>query len=166
MFDKTFAKWWIGRLAPFVDVPPEKLAAERDAVERMQEFNDNYQNFLQGAIFPVTDQLVKLMTTNRITHRVTTWGNQLSIRIHLAWRWGELVIAQSHEDAVSFEHRIVTEGEKRGDDQSEEHTHQYDLRDPVPPQVAEYEMTFFMSRLAQDLVELPEEPEFPPEKPV
>jgi hypothetical protein len=162
MFDKTFSKWWVGRLAPFADVPPEKLAAEREAVEKMRSYNQNYMAFLKEAVFPVVDQLVQLMAKNRIVHRVSTWGNQLSIRVHLAWRWGELVIVQSHEDAVTFEHHIITEGERRGDDQSEDHTHQYDLRDPVPKTVAEYELMFFMTRLAQDLVEPPAEPEIPP----
>lgn len=166
MLDKTFAKWWLTRLAPFLEVPPEKLASEREAIERMQQHNDNYQAFMQKAIFPLVDQFVKLMASNGVTHRVTTWGNQLSIRIHLAWRWGELVISQSHEDAVTFDHHIVTEGERRGDDQAENHAHQYDLRDPLPPTIAEYELMFFMTRLALDLVEPPEEPELPPgEKP-
>ncbi len=69
---------------------------------------------------------------------------------------------QSHEDAVTFEHHIITEGEKRGDDSAEDHTHQYDLRDPLPPSVAAQELQFFLSRLAQDLVELPPELDLPP----
>jgi len=162
MFDKPFAKWWVTRLEPFVDVPPDKLAAEREAVERMQEYNQHYMSFLKEAVFPAVDQVVKLMAANRIVHRVSTWGNQLSIRVHLAWRWGELVIVQTHEDAVTFEHHIITEGDRRGDDQSEDHTHQYDLRDPLPPSIAQQELQFFMTRLAQDLVEPPEEPEIPP----
>ena len=97
-----------------------------------------------------------------IVHRVSTWGNQLSLRIHLAWRWGELVIMQSHEDCVTFEHHIITEGEKRGEDSAEDHSHQYDLRDPIPSPVAENELQFFLSRVAQDLVEPPPEPEIPP----
>ena len=162
MFDKSFAKWWSARVAPFVDVPPEKLAAEREAVERMQEYNRNYQTFMQQAVLPVVDQLVKMLASNRVPHRVTTWGNQLSIRIHLAWRWGEMIISQTHEDAVAFEHHIVTEGERRGDDQTEDHNHGYDLRDPLPHTVASYEMMFFLTRIAQDLVEPPLDPELPP----
>ena len=109
---------------------------------------------------------MQLLDKNRIVHRVSTWGNQLSLRVHLAWRWGELVIMQSHEDAVTFEHHIITEGEKRGDDSTEDHTHQYDLRDPLPPSFAEQELMFFLSRLAQDLYEMEPEPEIPPgEKP-
>jgi hypothetical protein len=166
MLDKTFTKWWLTRLTPYVDVPPEKLAADREAIERMQDFNNNYQAFLQQAVLPAIEQLVSLMAANRVVHRVTTWGNQIAIRIHLQWRWAELVISQSHEDAITFDHHIVTEGEKRGEDQSEDHAHQYDLRDPIPPSVAQYELMFFMTRLAQDLVEPPEEPELPPgEKP-
>src|SRR5438046_8835008 len=103
-----------------------------------------------------------MLTKARVTHRVSTWGNQLALRIHLAWRWGELVITQSHEDAVTFEHHIITEGEKRGDDSAEDHSHQYDLRDPLPNAVAEQEMQFFLSRLAQDVVESEPEPEIPP----
>jgi hypothetical protein len=162
MFDKGFAKWWLSRVVPFSDVPPEKLLAERQALERQHQFNQHYDNFLKGAILPGVEALVKMLTSNRIIHRVSSWGNQLSIRIHLAWRWGELVIMQSHEDAVTFEHHIITEGEKRGDDSAEDHSHQYDLRDPLPGAVAEQELQFFLSRMAQDLVEPEPEPEIPP----
>jgi hypothetical protein len=162
MFDKSFCKWWLSRVAPFADVPPEKLAAEREAIARQTEFNQNYQHFVEKAILPTIDQTVKLLHANRIVHRVSTWGNQLSLRIHLAWRWGELVVTQSHEDCVTFEHHIITEGERRGEDSSEDHTHQYDLRDPLPEAVAWTEVQFFLSRIALDLVEGPSEPELPP----
>src|SRR5205085_3317594 len=121
MLDKAFAKWWLGRVQPFVDVPPEKLTAEREAIERQQEYNRHYADFLNNAVFPAVDGIVKLLGANRVVHRVSTWGNQLALRIHLAWRWGELVIAQTHEDAVTFEHHIITEGEKRGEDHAEDH---------------------------------------------
>lgn len=160
MFDKAFAKWWLSRVVPFSDVPPEKLVAEREALQRQQEFNQNYNDFLKGAVLPGVEALVTMLVTNRIVHRVSSWGNQLSIRVHLAWRWGEMVITQSHEDAVTFEHHIITEGEKRGDDSAEDHTHQYDLRDPLPSAVAQQELQFFLTRLAQDMVELG--PELPP----
>lgn len=165
MFDKAFARWWLTRVAPFSDVPPEKLLAEREAVKRQQEFNQNYDEFLKGAVLPAVDALVRLLSSNRVVHRVTSWGNQLSVRVHLAWRWGELVIMQSHEDAVTFEHHIITEGEKRGDDSAEDHTHQYDLRDPLPPSVAEQELQFFLSRMAQDLVDVEPDGEIPPGEP-
>jgi len=165
MFDKAFSKWWLSRVVPYADVPPEKLAAEREAISRQQQYNENYQHFMKQAVLPATDQLIKLLIANRVVHRVTTWGNQLAIRVHLAWRWGELVVTQSHEDAVTFEHHIITEGEKRGDDSTEDHTHQYDLRDPIPPTIATQELMFFLTRLAQDLYEM-ELPEIPPgEKP-
>ena len=160
-FDSGFASWWLGRVGPFVDVPEEKLAAEREAVERLREYNDHYLAFLKECVFPNVDQLTKLLAKDRVVHRVSTWGNQLSIRVHLAWRWGELVIMQSHEDAVTFEHHIITEGERRDQDTSEDHTHQYDLRDPLPCAVASNELQFFLGRLAQDLVEV-DEPELPP----
>jgi hypothetical protein len=162
MLDKSFAKWWLGRIVPFRDVPPDKLSAEREAMAKQQEYNSNYADFLRGAVMPAVDSLVQMMAKNGIVHRVSTWGNQLSMRVHLAWRWGEMVITQSHEDAVTFEHHIITEGEKRGDDSAEDHSHQYDLRDPLPNAVAEQEMQFFLSRLAQDLVESEPEPEIPP----
>jgi hypothetical protein len=162
MFDKGFAKWWLSRVIPFSDVPTEKLLAERQAIERQQQFNQHYDDFLKGAVLPGVEMLVKLLNANRIIHRVSSWGNQLSIRVHLAWRWGELVIMQSHEDAVTFEHHIITEGEKRGDDSAEDHSHQYDLRDPLPVAVAQQELQFFLSRMAQDLVEPEPEPEIPP----
>ena len=166
MLDKSFAKWWLGRVTPYKDVPPEKLSAEREAMRMQQEYNNNYGTFLNNAVLPAVDSLVQVMTGNGLVHRVSTWGNQLSLRVHLAWRWGELVIMQSHQDAVTFEHHIITEGEKRGDDSAEDHSHQYDLRDPLPAQVAEQELQFFMGRMAQDLVEPEEEPEIPPgEKP-
>jgi hypothetical protein len=163
MLDKSFAKWWLNRVSPFADVAPEKLAAEREAMEKQTEFNQNYADFLNNAVLPGVDALVKMLTQQRIVHRVSTWGNQLAIRIHLAWRWGELVITQSHEDCVTFEHHIITEGEKRGDDAAEDHSHQYDLRDPLPHTVAQQELQFFLGRLAQDLVEPEPEPELPPE---
>ena len=166
MIDKTFAKWWLGRVRPFKDVPPEKLSAEREAMEMQQEYNRNYADFLNSAVFPAVDELVQSLAKSGIVHRVSTWGNQLSLRVHLAWRWGELVIMQSHEDAVTFEHHIITEGEKRGDDSAEDHSHQYDLRDPLPAPVAQQELQFFLGRMAQDLVEPEPEPEIPPgEKP-
>jgi hypothetical protein len=162
MMDKPFTKWWLNRVQPFKDVPPEKLTAEREAVRRQQEFNEHYADFLNNAVLPAVDDLVKLLANGGVVHRVSAWGNQLSIRIHLAWRWGELVIVQSHEDAVTFEHHVITEGEKRGDDSTEDHSHQYDLRDPLPPTVAQTELQFFLSRMAQDLVEHEPEPEIPP----
>jgi hypothetical protein len=162
MLDKAFAKWWLGRVQPFKDVPPEKLAAEREAMSRQQDFNHNYAEFLDKAVFPAIDALVQVLAKQGIVHRVSTWGNQLSLRIHLAWRWGELVIMQSHEDAVTFEHHIITEGEKRGDDSVEDHSHQYDLRDTIPAAIAAEQIQFFLGRLAQDLVEPEPEPEIPP----
>ena len=162
MLDKSFAKWWLGRMQPFRDVAPEKLAAEREAMARQQDYNRNYADFLRNAVFPAVDALVQVMGKAGIVHRVSTWGNQLSLRIHLAWRWGELVVMQSHEDAVTFEHHIITEGEKRGDDSAEDHSHQYDLKDELPQTVAVGELQFFMTRLALDLVEPPPEPEIPP----
>jgi hypothetical protein len=166
MFDKAFANWWIGRVDAFKDVPPEKLAADREAVERLQEFNHNYEVFLNEAVLPAMEGLTQLLRKNRVVHRVSNWGNQLALRVHLAWRWGELVITQSHEDCVTFEHHIITEGEKRGDDSAQDHSHVYDLRDPLPPSIAVQELQFFLGRMAQDLVEGEEGPELPPgEKP-
>src|SRR5580693_7063374 len=162
MLDKSFVKWWAGRVEAFKDVPPEKLSAEREAMNRQQEYNNNYTEFLKDAVFPAVDLLVQMLRKVGVVHRVSTWGNQLSLRVHLAWRWGELVIMQSHQDAVTFEHHIITEGEKRGDESAEDHHHQYDLRDPLPGAVAAQEIQFFLSRLVQDLVEGEPEPEIPP----
>ncbi len=162
MLDKTFLKWWLGRVEPFKDVTPEKLAADREAISRQQEYNANYATFLNQAVLPAIDELVQMLARSNIVHRVSSWGNQIAIRVHLAWRWGELVIVQSHEDCVTFDHHIITEGEKRGDDSAEDHTHQYDLRDPLPAVLAMQELQFFLSRLGQDLVEGEEEPEIPP----
>lgn len=162
MLDKSFAKWFLARVGPFIDVPPEKLAAEREALESQQDYNANYANFLNKAVLPAVESLVKTLGDSRVVHRVSSWGNQLSIRVHLAWRWGELVIMQSHEDCVTFEHHIITEGEKRGDDSAQDHSHVYDLRDPLPEAVGTQELQFFLGRLAQDLVEPEEGPELPP----
>lgn len=164
MLDKSFAKWWLGRVVPFRDVVPDKLAAEREAMASQQQYNRNYEEFLKHAVIPGIDAVVKTLAGNKIVHRVSSWGNQLSLRVHLAWRWGELVIMQSHEDCVTFEHHIITEGEKRGDDSAEDHSHQYDLRDPLPATLAVQELQFFLGRLAQDLVEPEPEPEIPPEE--
>jgi len=162
MLDKSFLNWWLGRVAPFADVSPEKLAAERDSLERQQEFNNHYGEFLNSAVLPAIDNVVKMLAKARVVHRVSTWGNQIALRVHLSWRWGELVIAQRHEDCVTFEHHIITEGERRGDDSAEDHEHQYDLRDPIPGSVALQELQFFLSRIVQDLVDLPPDTELPP----
>jgi len=162
MFDRSFAQWFLARVAPFREVPPEKLTADREAMGRQQEFNRNYHDFLNQAVLPAVDGLVKLLSGNDIVHRVSTWGNQLALRVHLAWRWGELVISQSNEDCVTFDHHIVTEGEKRGDDSAQDHSHIYDLRDPLPFSLAVQELQFFLGRLAQDLVESEPEQELPP----
>ena len=84
MLDKSFANWWLSRVRPFRDVPTEKLSAEREAMARQQEYNQNYAEFLKDAVFPAVDLSVQLLTKNGIIHRVSTWGNQLSMRIHLA----------------------------------------------------------------------------------
>jgi hypothetical protein len=160
--DKEFSRWWLERVTPFRDVAPDKLSAEREAVEKQQDYNRNYADFLNGAVLPAVDDLVAALVANRIVHRVSTWGNQLSLRIHLAWRWGELVIMQSHEDCVTFEHHVITEGEKRGEDSTEDHSHAYDLRDALPTTLARQELQFFLGRLAQDLIEGPDAPEIPP----
>ena len=162
MFDKTFCNWWLTRVRPFKDVAPEKLSAEAEAMRQQQDYNRNYADFLNGAVLPVVDELVGLLNHQRIVHRVSTWGNQLALRIHLSWRWGELVIMQSHEDAVTFAHHIITEGEKRGEDSAEDHSHQYDLRDALPGVLAQQELQFFLGRMAQDLVEGEEPPDIPP----
>ena len=162
MLDKAFTKWWLGRVQPFREVPNEKLSAEREAMARQQDYNRNYAEFLNNAVFPAVDNLVGILAKAGVVHRVSTWGNQLSLRVHLAWRWGELVIMQSHEDCVTFEHHIITEGEKRGDDSAEDHSHQYDLRDSIPTAIASEQIQFFLGRLAQDLVEPEPEPEIPP----
>src|SRR5690606_24096994 len=140
-------------------VPDEKLAAEREAVERMKDYNDNYLAFLRDCVFPAMDALTKMLARDRVVHRVSTWGNQLSLRVHLTWRWGELVIMQSHEDAVTFEHHIITEGQRRDQDTTADHNHQYDLRDPLPCAVAANELQAFLGRREKDLVEPPPEPE-------
>lgn len=163
MLDKHFTQWFITRAARFADVPPEKLRTEQEAVERLAECNQHYETFLKSAVFPEVERLVALLRQAGIVHRVGTWGNQLSLRVHLAWRWGELIITQSHEDMLTFEHHIVTEGESRRDDSAEDHSHGYDLREPLPAVAATTELHFFMSRLAQDLYEGEEEPEIPPE---
>lgn len=162
MLDKSFAKWWLARVEAFKDVPPEKLAAEQEAVGRQAEYNHHYADFLNGAVLPAVDSLVQVLRRNGVVHRVSTWGNQLSLRLDLTWRWGELVIMQSHMDCITFAHHIITEGEKRGDESTEDHSHQYDLRDPLPGAVAGQELQFFLSRLAQDLVEMESDIEIPP----
>lgn len=162
MVDKSFAKWFLSRVQPFRDVPPEKLAAEREAMSKQQEFNNNYADFLNSAVFPAVESLVQLLTKAGVVNRVSSWGNQLSLRVHLAWRWGELVIVQSHQDCVTFEHHVITEGERRGEDSAEDHSHAYDLRDPLPASVAQHELQFFLGRIAQDLVEVEPEAELPP----
>lgn len=162
MIDKTFAQWWITRIAAFRDVSAEKLAADRDVVMRQQTFNQNYQTFLQNAVLPGMDALSQFLRKGRVIHRISTWGNQISIRIHLAFRWAELVISQSHEDAVSFSHHIYNEGERRSDDSAQDYEHIYDLRDPLPHTVAAQELQFFLGRIVQDLFDDGPGGEIPP----
>lgn len=130
-------------------------------MQRQQLYNANYHNFMQQAVLPSIDVLVDMLRKNGVAHRVSTWGNHLALRVHLSWRWGELVIMQGHEDCVTFEHHIITEGENRGEEAAEDHTHDYDLRDPLPPSVAEQELMFFLSRIAQDLFEQEEQESSP-----
>ena len=130
--DRGFVDWWLARVGPYRDVPADKLAGEREAAQRQQDYNRCYAEFLNQAVLPAMDRLVKVLAKGRIVHSVSSWGNQISLRIHLAWRWGELVVMQSHHDCVTFDHHIVTEGERRGEDSAEDHAHQYDLRDPLP----------------------------------
>src|SRR5438874_10227958 len=61
MLDKSFAKWWLGRVVPFKDVAPEKLAAEREAMASQQQYNHNYENFLKTAVIPSIDAIVKTL---------------------------------------------------------------------------------------------------------
>ena len=72
MFDKAFSQWWLARVVPFKDVTSEQLQAEREAMEHQSEYNKNYTDFLQDAVFPVVDDLVKMLAKNRIVHRVST----------------------------------------------------------------------------------------------
>src|SRR3712207_7921688 len=60
-YTTLFRSWWLGRVVPFRDVPPEKLAAEREAIARQQDYNDNYAQFLNNAVFPAVDDLVKVL---------------------------------------------------------------------------------------------------------
>ena len=153
MAEESFVDWWLTRVKPFAEVDDVQLKRERTAMEKQQEYNRHYADFLHNAILPGIDELVKIFADNAIVHRVSTWGNQLSLRVHLSWRWGELVIMQSHEDCVTFMHHIITEGEGRGDDSDEEHSHAYDLHDALPTNIAKQELQFFLGRLAQDLIE-------------
>jgi len=167
MFDKSFAQWWLSRVEPFRDVPPEKLAADRESMERQQEFNQHYQTFLQTAVLPVIDALTKFLRSARVVHRISSWGNQISVRIHLAWRWGEMVVSQSHEDGRGVQSPYLQRGRE---------THgrfgpgfRAPLRSarPLPPTVAAQELHFFLGRMVQDLIDSPPPPEIPPgEKPV
>lgn len=162
MLDKSFSKWWLQRVRPWRDVPAEKLAAERQAMDRQQEFNRNYDSFLKQALLPELEHLVRMLVEGQVIHRVSSWGNQISVRIHLNWKWAELAIFQSHEDCITFDHHIFTEGERRTEGQAEDHSHHYDLHTPLPASVAGQELQFFLARVAQDLVEPEPEPEIPP----
>ena len=79
---------------------------EHDQLERVFDAIGERALHFRGEIGlqPVDDAL----------QRVAAVRAALALRVHLAWRWGELVITQSHEDAVTFEHHILTEGERRG----------------------------------------------------
>src|SRR4051812_2555221 len=70
MLDKPFANWWLARVQPFRDVPPEKLSAEREAMARQQDYNQNYAEFLKDAVFPAVDSLVQMLSKTGMVHRV------------------------------------------------------------------------------------------------
>ena len=74
-------------------------------MEMQQEYNRNYAEFLNSAVFPRTSFG---HCHSGIVHRVITWAIALPSR-NLAWRWGELVIMQSHEDAFRSS-TLITEG--------------------------------------------------------
>ena len=69
MLDKSFTKWWLGRVHPYVEVPEEKLLAEREAVERMKDFNDHYLAFLRDCVFPAMDELTKTLAKERVRRK-------------------------------------------------------------------------------------------------
>ena len=70
MLDKVFAKWWLARVGPFKDVPPEKLEADREAMRRQQDYNRNYGTFLNEAVLPAVDALTQfLRKSNRLRHQ-------------------------------------------------------------------------------------------------
>jgi len=152
--DKSFIKWFLMRVEPYRDVPSDKLTAEREAMRLQTEYNQNYADFMNSAVLPAVERLVNLLNQHRITHRVSTWGNQLAIRIHLTWRWGELLISQSHDDQITFDHHVTAEGERQADDRSQDYSHHYDLHDAIPAIVAQQELTFFLTRIAQDISSL------------
>ena len=54
--------------------PRQKLAAEREALNRQQDYNHNYAEFLNNAVLPSVDMLVKLLAANRVIHRVSSLG--------------------------------------------------------------------------------------------
>lgn len=65
MFDKAFAQWWITCIEPFREVTADKLAADREAMERQQEYNQNYQSFLQSAVLPSIESLTQFLRIRR-----------------------------------------------------------------------------------------------------
>ena len=163
MLDKSFAKWWLSRVVPFRDVAPEKLAAEREAMSQQQEYNRNYAEFLNQAVLPAVDAIVKTLAANKIVHRVSSWGNQL-------------VAARAPGVAVG---RAGDHAEPRGlrDLRAPHHHRRRKARRRLAPKtiptpttcatrcpatLAVQELQFFLGRLAQDLVEPEPEPEIPP----
>ena len=63
--DKAFVKWFQTRIEPYRDVTPEKLAAEREAMQLQEEHNRNYEQFLHTAVLPAVAQIVETLNEQR-----------------------------------------------------------------------------------------------------
>jgi len=142
----------------------EMLSAEREAMAKQQDYNQHYGEFLKDAVFPAVEELVQVLSKGADRPSRQHLGKSAFTAGSSAWRWGELVVMQSHEDAVTFEHHIITEGGEA----REETTRRRIIRISTICAISYREpwragsCSFFLTRLALDLVEQEPEPEIPP----
>ena len=98
-------------------VAPEKLAAEREAVQRVGDYNQHYAEFLNRAVFPAVDELVAMLAEQGIEATQTTVSRDLVLPVTDADRASELGIAQEgvfHQCFGAGEGHAIEDGRAGG----------------------------------------------------
>ncbi len=151
MLDKQLVEWWVQHAIAYRKVDVEHVDGEKLEMHRQQGRNQNYLHFLNEAVLPAVERLVQALKKAKIMHRVSAWGNHLSLRIHLTYCWGEIVISQDMPSSASFDIQVMRDDAYDEGDSLCDEEHDYLLDDPIPPGVVDLELQFFLMRLVQDL---------------